>query len=86
MENKQIVSELIAKVLKLDINVVNNLGDDTSLKEQGLSSLKAMELIVLMETELDVELDDDDLNLDKNDTIKALCELYGKYKRLLKGE
>ena len=40
-----------------------------------------MELIVLMETELDVELDDDDLNLDKNDTIKALCELYGKYKR-----
>lgn len=81
MENKIVVSELVAKVLKMEINEVYKLDENASLKELGLSSLKAMELIVLLETELDVELDDDDLNLDKTDTIKALCELYDKYKQ-----
>lgn len=76
-----IVSDLVAKVLNMDINEVYKLNEEASLKEMGLSSLKAMELIVLMETELDVELDDEDLNLDKTDTIKALCGLYDKYKQ-----
>lgn len=79
MENQKIVSELIAKVLELDVSEVNHFGEEESLKEKGLSSLKAMELIVLMETELNVELDDDDLDLEKNDSIKAMCQLYGKY-------
>lgn len=81
MENKIVVSELVAKVLKMEINDVYQLDENASLKELGLSSLKAMELIVLLETELDVELNDDDLNLDKTDTIKALCGLYDKYKQ-----
>lgn len=81
MENRESISELVAQVLKIDSNEVLKLNEEESLKELGLTSLKAMELIVLIETKLDVELDDEDLELEKIDTIKELCVLYEKYKQ-----
>lgn len=81
MGDRESISELVAQVLKIDSNEVLKLNEEASLKELGLTSLKAMELIVLIETKLDVELDDEDLELEKIDTIKALCVLYEKYKQ-----
>lgn len=81
MENREVISELVAQVLKIDSNEILKIKEDRSLKELGLTSLKAMELIVLIETQLDVELDDEDLEMEKIDTIKELCRLYEKYKQ-----
>mgnify|MGYP004480797763 CR=1 FL=1 len=81
MENRMSIVELVAQVLKIDSEEVLKFDDEKSLKEFGVTSLKAMELIVLIETKLGVELDDEDLELEKIDTIKELCVLYNKYKQ-----
>ncbi|OMD17358.1 hypothetical protein BJP50_16210 [Paenibacillus odorifer] len=53
---------------------------DADLRNQGLDSIKTIELIVNLEVEFDIEFDDKDLVIDNFLSISKICSLLtGKY-------
>ena len=66
---KEIIKNVIRDVLELDAELVN---EDIDLSELGLTSFSLIEIIVRIEDELDVELDDDDLLLDRLNTLSKI--------------
>ena len=53
------IKKIIAEVAIADINDIN---DDDTLKNIGIDSLRAVELIITLEDELMIKFDDSDLN------------------------
>lgn len=73
------IKGIIAEVLELDEERIQTISEDSSLIELGLDSLNAIEIIVNLESEFDIEVDDEDLMIDSLYTIELLCNLIKKY-------
>lgn len=73
------IKGIIAEVLGLDVERIQTISEDSSLIELGLDSLNAIEIIVNLESEFDIEVNDEDLMIDSLDTIDLLCNLVKKY-------
>lgn len=73
------VKKIIVEILGLDEERIKTISGDSSLIELGLDSLNAIEIIVNLESEFDIEVDDEDLMIDSLETIDLLCNLVKKY-------
>ncbi len=58
---------------------IENIKDNTDLVEYfGFDSINIMQLVVKLETEFDIEIDDDDLVLEKLSLYKGIVEIIEK--------
>ncbi|MCL6590406.1 MAG: acyl carrier protein [Firmicutes bacterium] len=78
MDREKIIN-ILAQILNIDIEKLNQVGDSDDLSQYSLNSLKAVKLMVRLEEELDVEIDDDDLFLKNVDTIEKIRLFTRKY-------
>lgn len=66
--------EKIIKVVKCVIGVNDkDLTCDTKVESIGISSIDYVKILIMLETEFDIEFDDDDLVLDENTCISDLA-------------
>lgn len=74
------IKSIIADILSLTDEQIENLTLETDLFEIGLDSMIAIELIVHLESEFDILIDDDDLSMDNVRKISEIISLVNKYK------
>lgn len=77
MEIEQIIRDKLAEIV--EIENVNAVSLDEDLKEYGMSSLNAIELVVALEMEFGIEFSEDDLQVDNLCTIQKLINVVKKY-------
>lgn len=66
------IKEIVGTVLELDEVQIEKINIDSDLLELGLDSLNAIEVIVNLESEFDIEVEDEDLMIDNLSTIDLL--------------
>ena len=74
------IKSIIADILSLTDEQIENLTLETDLFEIGLDSIIAIELIVHLESEFDILIDDDDLSMDNVRKISEIISFVNKYK------
>jgi len=68
------VASIIIEHLKLEISPQNLIQMENFLEELGINSVDALELLLKMENEFDIEIDDEDLNAELLKSIKTLSD------------
>jgi len=68
------VKSIIIEHLDLDISPQNLTQTENFLEEFGINSVDALELLLKIENEFDIEIDDDDLNAELLKSIKTLSD------------
>ena len=76
IENK--VKEIIKSRLK-NQEKINNINSETPLLSLGIDSILALSILVEIEEAFDIEINDEDLNMDRIRTIHSFAELIGSY-------
>ena len=72
--NQSEVTEKIINVVKGVIGEnVDNLNGDTKVESIGVSSIDYVKVLIMLETEFDIEFDDDDLIFDEDTCISDLA-------------
>ncbi len=82
MELEKTIRNKLAEVLKIENPEEISLEKD--LKEYGMDSLNAIELVVALEMEFGIEFAEDDLLVDNLCTVQKLILVVRKYQELLK--
>lgn len=72
---EKIIRDLISQIVELEKNVTDSIDLDTDLVEYGLNSLNAIELVVRLEEEFEIEVDDENLLIDNINTINKLMSI-----------
>lgn len=72
------IKEIIKSRLK-DQEKINNVNSETPLLSLGIDSILALSILVEIEEEFDIEINDEDLNMDRIRTIRSFAELVGSY-------
>ena len=65
--------------LSIDKDSLQEIGNDTDLRNYGLNSITSIELIVKLEDEFNIAISDDDLIIDNVSTIDKIVQLLKKY-------
>lgn len=65
------VKENIKKVLNLEINV-DELECENLIENFGINSVDALEILIHIENEFDIEIDEEDLNVELLDSVSSL--------------
>ncbi len=76
---KEKIVGVIESVLELTPDQAQNIGMDDDLIAFGLDSLNSIEVVVNMESEFDIQIEDEDLLLSNISTINLLQKLVEKY-------
>lgn len=76
MKREEIIREKAADILKIDN--IETVAADQDLKEYGMDSLNAIELVVSLELEFGIEFAEEDLLVDNLCTIQKLVEVVEK--------
>lgn len=79
LEMKEKIARIIGMVLELAPEQMKNIRGDEDLVELGLDSLNAIEVIVNLESEFNIQVEDEDLLLNNISTIEKLQKLVEKY-------
>jgi acyl carrier protein len=78
MEKENII-KILSEILKINEEELANIDDEYSLTLFSLNSIRSIELIMRLEEELNIEVGDEDLSIDKVDTISKIISLSNKY-------
>jgi acyl carrier protein len=78
MDRSEVV-KILSRVLNLDYEIVSSLDDNESLRVISLNSIKAIQVIVMLEELIGVEFEEEDLNISKIDSINKILEMVIKY-------
>lgn len=79
MSKMQSVVECIANALERSPAEVAELDEEMPLAEQGMDSIRFIQMIVLLEETLGIEILDSDLLLEKFKSKKSIFETLEKY-------
>lgn len=82
MELEKTIRNKLAEVLKIENSEEISL--DKDLKEYGMDSLNAIELVVALEMEFGIEFAEDDLLVDNLCTVQKIILVVRKYQESLK--
>lgn len=82
MELEKTIRNKLAEVLKIENSEEISL--DKDLKEYGMDSLNAIELVVALEMEFGIEFAEDDLLVDNLCTVQKLMLVVRKYQESFK--
>lgn len=80
MELEKTIRNKLAEVLKIENSEEISL--DKDLKEYGMDSLNAIELVVALEMEFGIEFAEDDLLVDNLCTVQKIILVVRKYQGL----
>lgn len=80
MELEKTIRNKVAEVLKIENSEEISL--DKDLKEYGMDSLNAIELVVALEMEFGIEFAEDDLLVDNLCTVQKIILVVRKYQGL----
>jgi acyl carrier protein len=72
------LEQAINKKLNEVLNRESNLEYTTDLRNEGLDSIKMIELIVSLEVEFDIEIEDQDLLIENFSTIEKIASLFSE--------
>lgn len=72
------LEHIITKKLSEVFNRSVEVGTETHLRDEGLDSLKTIELIVNLEIEFDIQIDDEDLLVDNFSSISKIASLLSE--------
>jgi len=73
------IKEIVSSRLK-DKEKIESLDYDTPLLSLGIDSILALSILVEIEDEFNVEINDEDLNMDRIKNISNFAELVRSYK------
>lgn len=73
MTMEEVIRNEIGEIL--EIEDIGSLDKDVDLKEYGMDSLNAIEIVVALETEFGIEFEEEDLLLDNLCSIQKLIEV-----------
>ncbi len=82
MELEKTIRNKLAEVLKIENSEEISL--DKDLKEYGMDSLNAIELVVALEMEFGIEFAEDDLLVDNLCTVRKIILVVRKYQEPFK--
>lgn len=77
MEIEKIVRKKLGEVMQIENS--EKLSVEKDLKEYGMDSLNAIELVVALEMEFGIEFSEEDLLVDNLCTIQKLMDIVKKY-------
>jgi acyl carrier protein len=69
------VADIVAMVFRSDPELVKRMDGDAPLSAIGLDSLNCMEIVVNLEEEFSVAFHDEELLLDRLNTVNKLCAI-----------
>jgi acyl carrier protein len=72
------IREIIERVIKLSVRM-DEIGADDDLLMLGMDSINCIKLLAEIEKVLNIAFDDEDLDLEKWNTINKLTAIIGKY-------
>jgi len=78
MELKMKIAQIIAEVLRIAPDTVQQLTMDESLHNIGMDSMNCVEIILLLEAEYGIEFGDEELMIDNLNTLSKLCLIVGQ--------
>lgn len=76
---KKEIMEIVRKTIELEDSVTNETLASSDLMVLGMNSIMAIQIIVLLESEFNIEFDDEDLLLENVDSIEKIVNLVKKY-------
>ncbi len=76
-ETEKIIRTYLNEVMGLEN--IDKISKEEDLKEHGMDSLNAIELVVSLEMEFGIEFDEEDLLVDNICSIKKLVDTVEKY-------
>ena len=79
MSKMQSIVECIANAMERPTADIAELDEETLLAEQGMDSIRFIQMIVLLEETLGIEILDSDLLLEKFESKKSIFETLEKY-------
>lgn len=77
MEIEKLVREKLREIMQIENP--EQLSAEEDLKEYGMDSLNAIELVVVLEMEFGIEFSEEDLLVDNLCTIQKLVDTVNKY-------
>lgn len=77
MEIEKLVREKLGEIMQIENP--EQLSAEEDLKEYGMDSLNAIELVVALEMEFGIEFSEEDLLVDNLCTIQKLADTVNKY-------
>lgn len=76
---KKEIMEIVRKTIELEDSVTDETLASSDLMVLGMNSIMAIQIIVLLESEFNIEFDDEDLLLENVDSIEKIVNLVKKY-------
>lgn len=76
---KKEIMDIVRKTIELEDSVTNETLESSDLMVLGMNSIMAIQIIVLLESEFNIEFDDEDLLLENVDSIEKIVNLVKKY-------
>ena len=73
------IINIVRKVLELDNSISNEKIKHENLFALGMTSILAIQVIILIESEFDIVFEDDDLTMDVVETINSIQKIVNKY-------
>lgn len=77
MEFERVIRDKLEEIMEIEHPEELSLEED--LKEYGMDSLNAIELVVALELEFGIEFEEEDLLVDNLCTIQKLIDVVSKY-------
>ena len=76
---KKDIYEIIAKLLNVDDEMIKNIKEDDDLMLHGMTSISCIQLLVNIEEKYGINFKDEDLLIQKFNTLKKLFTLLETY-------
>lgn len=71
--------EILGEVLELDEGCIDEIDNSTNLLDLGVDSLKAIEIVVMIEDKYGIMISDDDLIVDNFSTLEKIEKMVSTY-------
>ena len=75
VSQRETICNILASILGLEKKMVQELGDGENLIIIGFDSISAIQLVVNLEQQFNIQLNDDDLVFNRLDTIAKIQQL-----------
>lgn len=79
LDNRIKIESMLSQILNKDIEEIKKLDTNDNLLTVGLTSIKAISLVVLIEQSYDLALEDDEFFFENLNTISKIEKLIRKY-------
>lgn len=77
--NRNDIYEMMSSILGVDVGVIKSIDENEDFSVHGMTSISAIQLVVMLEEKYEFEFKDEDLLLDKFNTYKKLFSLLASY-------